>query len=231
MTSLIRCAANPRARSFFCCLIAIALGAMFTTSAQAQNGSLSSAFGTRVGGVSIDASGVVTMADKGNRVLVRDALRKVHSAPAAELSGAAEMRMVSLRRLDAAIAATGKTTAEQLPDDLRFLAGIQRIQYVLVYPEENDVVIAGPGEGWKVDDEGNVVGVTTGRPVLRIEDLLVAFRTVDNARRGGISCSIDPTAEGRKRLEELSAKRRGSGAPPMAAMKAALGPQRITLTG
>jgi hypothetical protein len=113
---------------------------------------------------------------------------------------------------------------------LRFLAGIQRIQYVLVYPEEHDVVLAGPGEGWKVDEEGNVVGVATGRPVLRLEDLLVAFRTVDNARRGGISCSIDPTPEGRKRLEEVSARRSGSAAT-LAAMKKALGPQQITLTG
>jgi hypothetical protein len=141
------------------------------------------------------------------------------------------MRMVSLRRLDDAIAATGKTSAEQLPDDLRFLAGIQRIQYVLVYPEENDIVIAGPGEGWKVDEEGNIVGVTTNRPVLRLEDLLIAFRTVDNARQGGISCSIDPTPEGRQKLEALSANHRGSGAPSMVAMRKALGPQQITLTG
>ena len=188
-------------------------------------------FGTRVGGVSIDASGMVTPAEKSARIPMRDALRKQHASPAAELSGATEMRMVSLRRLDEAIAATGQTTAELLPDDLRFLAGIQRIQYVFVYPEEQDVVIAGPGEGWKVDEEGNIVGVTTGRPVLRLEDLVVAFRTVDNARRGGISCSIDPTAEGRQRLEAVSAKRSGSGAPSLTVLKKALGPQQITLTG
>jgi len=102
---------------------------------------------------------------------------------------------------------------------------------VLVYPEEHDVVLAGPGEGWKVDEEGNVVGVTTGRPVIRLEDLIVAFRTVDNARRGGISCSIDPTAEGRKRLEELPPRRSGSTAAQLAAMQRALGPQQVTLTG
>ena len=136
-----------------------------------------------------------------------------------------------LRRLEEAVQASKESMAEMLPDDLRFLAGIQRIQYVLVYPEEHDIVIAGPGEGWKVDEEGNVVGVTTGRPVLRLEDLLIAFRTADTARRGGISCSIDPTPEGRQRLEALSAKRSGSGAPPLAAMKKALGPQQITLTG
>src|SRR5207244_7852927 len=44
-------------------------------------------------------------------------------------------------------------------------------------------------------------------------------------------CSIDPTPEGRQRLETLSAKRTGSGAPSMVAMRKALGPQQITLTG
>jgi len=188
-------------------------------------------FGNRVGGVSIDAAGMVSPAEKSARIPQRDALRLLHRTPAPELNQPTEVRMISLRRLEEAVKAIKETTAENLPNDLRFLSGIQRIQYVLVYPEENDVVLAGPGEGWKVDEEGNVVGVTTGRPVLRLEDLLVAFRTADNARRGGISCSIDPTPEGRKRLEELAPRRSGSTAAQFAAMKHALGPQQITLTG
>jgi hypothetical protein len=230
MTSFVRRAAALRAPAATCCLLAIALVAVLAAEARAQ-GNIGSAFGTRVGGVSIDATGMVTPADKSTRIPVRDALRKTHTAPPGALNAAAEMRMVSLKKLDEAIAASGQTTAELLPDDIRFLAGIQRIQYVLVYPEDNDIVIAGPGEGWKVDEEGNIVGVTTGRPVLRLEDLLIALRTVDNARQGGISCSIDPTPEGRQRLEAFSAKRTGSGAPSMVAMRKALGPQQITLTG
>jgi Protein of unknown function (DUF1598) len=188
-------------------------------------------FANRVGGVAIDSAGMVTPPEKSARIPMRDALRKLHAAPAAELNRSVETRMVSLRGIEEAAAAAKKPIAELLPDDIRFLAGIQRIQYVLVYPEQHDIVLAGPGEGWKVDEEGNIVGVTTGRPVLRLEDLLVAFRTVDNARQGGISCSIDPTTEGLQRLDALSANRRGSGAPPLAAMKRALGPQQITLTG
>lgn len=210
-------------------LVVLLISTEIATAQNNNNGNL--VVGNRVGGVSIDAAGMVTPAEKSARIPMRDALRKQHATPAAELNGAVEMRMVSLRKLDEAVAATGQTVAEMLPDELRFLAGIQRIQYVLVYPEEHDVVIAGPGEGWKVDEEGNIVGVATGRPVLRIEDLIVAFRTVDNARQGGISCSIDPTAEGRQRLEAVSAKRAGSGAPSLTVMKKALGPQQITLTG
>src|SRR5437762_2218852 len=64
-----------------------------------NNGGFGS-FGTRVGGVSIDAAGMVTPAEKSARIPMRDALRKQHAAPPAELNGAVEMRMVSLRRLD-----------------------------------------------------------------------------------------------------------------------------------
>jgi len=218
-------------RARFAGILAVLQIITFATAAHAQIVNTGGFFGNRVGGVSIDATGMVSPPDKSARIPMRDALRKLHAAPSAELNQAVEMRMVSLRRLEASVQAAKESTAEALPDDLRFLAGIQRIQYVLVYPEEHDIVLAGPGEGWKVDEEGNIIGVTTGRPVLRLEDLLIALRTTDSARQGGISCSIDPTAEGRQRLEALSAKRSGSGAPPLAAMRRALGPQQITVTG
>jgi hypothetical protein len=160
----------------------------------------------RVGGISIDPSGLISSADKSARIALRDELRKVHKPAQAELKEASELRLVSLKQLEHAARESGVKTAEDLPDDLRFLAGLQRIQYVLVYPETKDIVLAGPGEGWKVGDDGSVVGETTGRPVLLLEDLLVALRTVDIARQGGISCSIDPTTEGRQRLDALLAQ-------------------------
>ena len=80
-----------------------------------------------------------------------------------------------------------------IPDAVKYLAGLQRIRYVFVYPEQKDIVLVGPGEGWKVDAKGNVVGVTTGRPVMLLDDLLVALRTAQAAAQGGITCSIDPT--------------------------------------
>ena len=90
---------------------------------------------------------------------------------------------------------------------------------------------AGPGEGWKVADDGNVVGVTTGRPVLRLEDLLIALRSVENARQGGISCSIDPTPEGRQRMDALLAQRLNFNPALLSTIKETLGPQTITITG
>ena len=69
-----------------------------------------------------------------------------------------------------------------VPGEVRYMAGLQRIEYVLALPESNDIVLAGPAEGWKIDPLGNVVGATTGRAVLndgrpdrRIEDVLQSW--------------------------------------------------------
>ncbi len=185
----------------------------------------------RVGGISIDTSGLISNAEKSARIALRDELRKLHKPAPASLKEASELRLVSLKQLEHAARESGVKTAEDLPDDLRFLAGLQRIQYVLVYPETNDIVLAGPGEGWKVGDDGSVIGETTGRPVLLLEDLLVALRTVDIARQGGISCSIDPTAEGRQRLDALLAQPNTYSSRLLDAIRRALGKQTITITG
>ena len=114
------------------------------------------------------------------------------------LGEAAELRKVSLRRiLEAAVEEFAKT-GKRLPQDLKFLGGLQRIRYASVYPDQKDIVLVGPGEGWKVEPRrGNIVGVTTGRPVLLLDDLLVALRTAKQAAQGGITCSIDPDIGGR----------------------------------
>ena len=36
------------------------------------------------------------------------------------------------------------------------LAGLQRLQYVFFYPQQNDIVIAGPAEGWLEDAAGHL---------------------------------------------------------------------------
>ncbi|MCA9123637.1 MAG: DUF1598 domain-containing protein [Planctomycetaceae bacterium] len=188
-----------------------------------------------VGGVSIDVDGVVGPPSVSGRRLLLEHLRKEVKAPAGALVAPVELRMVSLRALEAACQDALKNDSGQLADEVKFLAGIQRIQYVFVYPEENDVVLAGPGEGWRVADDATVVGITTGRPVLQLDDFLVAMRTVHEARRGGISVSIDPTAEGHRNLQALFDSQRGRPLRPTpqfeAAVKQAFGPQIVKLTG
>jgi hypothetical protein len=75
------------------------------------------------------------------------------------------------------------------------------------------------------------VGVTTGRPVIQLDDLLVALRSVDQARTEGISCSIDPTEEGLARLNKLFRELKVFNANVPDRVEEVLGPQKITLTG
>jgi hypothetical protein len=53
----------------------------------------------------------------------------------------------------------------------------ERIEYVFAYPDSHDIVLAGPAEGWTVDDRGNVVGTNSGAAVLHLVDLIAALRT------------------------------------------------------
>jgi len=188
------------------------------------------------GGVKIDAAGVVStrfatsraqlLARKKGQSLARKYL-------AGDINRKSPLRKISLVRLEQACARyEGKKTAAPL--DIQFLAGLQRIDYIFVDPEGQDLVIAGPAEGFAPDAEGRVVGVSTSRPPLRIDDLIVALRTVDSPE--GLGVSIDPVPD---RLEQ--AKRflqRNSSTTSVAAIRRRfaqlakiLGPQTIRVWG
>ena len=193
-----QCAAS-RVTSFLLAATAI-LGAMsvalIATPAWAQFG-----VSQQVGGVWVDADGVLRnrQVDETDQVrAAREAMLHPVPADARQLG----LRKISLRRLEEAIAEHLKT-GEPLDDEMKYLAGLQHIQYVFVYPELGDIVLAGPGEGWKINHDGDLVGLTTGRPVMWLDDLLVALRTAEATRQTGISCSIDPTNEGVVRVNAL----------------------------
>ena len=84
-----------------------------------------------------------------------------------------------------------------------------------------------------MDKRGFVVGRTTGRPVLLLDDLLVALRTARQPAGQHISCSIDPTAEGLERLRAFVGRLATIGDPKatIAGIESALGPQRVTVEG
>ncbi len=213
--------------------LAIALfGCMVTNSvAHAQFGT--GLFRGVVGGVSVDADGVVQSATEQDRTGVLRELRNQVIQPQGPIADSVKLRMVSLAKLQAEIA-RAIAAGETLADEVRYLAGLQRVEYLLIYPDRQDIVLAGPAEGWKVRDDATVVGKTTGRPVLQLEDLLTALRSVQASRRQAITVSIDPTADGELRLRKvLSQFRSDVGFDPAVAetqMKQAFGPQLVTLT-
>ena len=188
--------------------------------------------GGAVGGVSIDAQGVVARTSAEAAGKVREARLRALDRLEAPLAAASPMRKISLRGLQEALQ---ERRARRLPltDELQNLAGLQRVEYVLVYPETRDIVLAGPAEAWTIDGQAVAVGVSTRQPVLQLDDLLVALRTAKNAATGkGLTCSIDPTEEGLARFQRLLKSR---GLPmneaTLTRLEQALGPQQVTLNG
>lgn len=207
---------------------------VLTLSMTAHAGNFGGNGGRSVGGVMIDATGVMRSATVQELRELANAMQQGLAPLAGDLEKKTDMRMVSLRGLQDAIIASHQQGRE-IPDDVEFLAGLQRIEYVFVDQEKNDVIIAGPAEPWKLRPDGFVVGSVTGGATMRLSDLAVALRSVETARKEGISCSIEPTAEGRLRLQKLLRRitlRPGQNpAVYEASMREAFGPQTIQLTG
>jgi hypothetical protein len=185
-----------------------------------------------VGGISIKSDGLIENASVETLGKLRAERTRLLKSGPADLHAAATLRKVSLRGLNEAIHAA-QQSGKALPDEVIFLAGLQDIRYVFVYPEQKDIVLAGFGEGWRVDARGNVVGLTTAKPVLLLDDLLTAMRTAETTARAGISCSIDPTPEGIQQLNALAGnlKTMSDKKAIASGLEKALGRQQVTFSG
>jgi Protein of unknown function (DUF1598) len=188
--------------------------------------------GGAVGGVKVDVDGVVSNPQVSELKELRQAWQAGLQPVPEDLQQPTDLRFVSLKRLEAE-AARAQLSGEPIADAVRFMAGLTRVRYVLVYPEEHDVVLAGPAEGWRVDQRGSVVGAASGQPVLLLDDLMAALRAAEQSNMTGISCSIDPTPEGMQRLQQISGSLSANQGARNAAgqMEQALGLQKITVTG
>ncbi len=187
-----------------------------------------------VGGVMVDAQGVLQMAsvDQTEKVVQarQQALRRLPSS----LNQPSPLRKISLRRLQEAIAARrAKVQMPLVTEEMAYLAGLTRIQYVFVYPEENDIVLAGPAEPITVSEDGFVVGRETGAPIMQLDHLLVALRAAARSAQQGevISCSIEPTQEGLRRLQRLLASRPQFSPAMVKRIENELGLQQIVIRG
>jgi hypothetical protein len=194
---------------------------------------------SQVAGVAVDADGVLRMhlfTDRGGvrtRKSISDSLRSLDPA----IAKSSKIRKVSLNRLEAALAELLRAGKEPTAA-MRYLAGIQRVKYVFFYPETGDIVIAGPAEAWAADLSGRVRGVSSGGPVIELQDLVVALRAFppDGGETPVIRCSIDPTTEGLANMQEFL-KRLGSRATPrqtqfiVNGLRKSLGLQNVTIGG
>jgi hypothetical protein len=212
---------------FFALLLAAGLAGLAPGRVLAQFGG---GFGNQaVGGISIDADGIVRNLDP----KALESLAAERRAALGDDAGeAGELRKVSLAGIVTALEESARRKT-MLPADALFLGGLERITHVFVDPEGHDIILAGPADRITVDATGTVVGGASRRPLLQLEDLVVALRAIDAARQGGILCSIDPTPEGIARLQAFLSRQRTIGDPQRTfrGMEDAVGPQTVTVGG
>ena len=155
-------------------------------------------------GVWVDPHGVLQPLLKEDARRDLAALRAAH-APQSRGDDArcdSPLRMVSLPRLEKQVQ-LALAAGRQPSEAMRTLAGLQRIQYVFLYPQTGDLVLAGPADDWTVGPEGLLVGVESGRPVLRLDDLVVVFRHMLSSRDAKFGCMITPRQEALARVQEF----------------------------
>lgn len=156
------------------------------------------------GGIEIDADHVLTTrtVTADSRMLTLKRLKSAQASLNKKLQKTSQLRKVSLVRLEQEVARQ-KAAGKRVSDDVRFLAGLTRITHIFFYPDENDIVIAGPAEGFFLNGENRIVGTESGNATLHLEDLVAALRAFgpDGKKTALISCSIDPTQEGLQRLQ------------------------------
>jgi len=194
--------------------------------------------GIQSAGVFISPEGVLRIKMFGDAgVLVKKWQADAKARLPGDLAKGSPLRKISLNRLEAAVAeklAAGKPTTEEM----NFLAGLTKLQYVFYYPDTKDIVIAGPAEPFGWDASGRALGVDSGRAVLDLQDLIVALRAY---HPGGnptqeIAVSIDPTQEGLKKMQQFLVSIRGKVQPGdsgviVDGLKENLGLQNVTVLG
>lgn len=169
--------------------------------------------GGATSGVAVDADGVLrrVQVDDPTGDLSRQRIQEALTRLDRNVATRSPLRKISLTRLEKVMK---KRLDEHKPldDAMLHLAGLNRLQYVFCYPKSGDVVLAGPAEAWAQAPSGRVLGIETGRPVIELDDLIVALRAFPPGKekqKPFIFCSIDPTQEGLARLHDFLAERRG----------------------
>ena len=190
-------------------------------------------------GVAVDANGVLrrlTVGDAAGELKAwraREALAELDT----DIARRSRLRKVSLTRL-ARLIRKAIDEGHGPNDAMKHLAGLTRIKYVFYYPETQDIVLAGPAEGWMETASGRVVGIKTGHPVLELQDMIVALRAFPpgNVTNPLVYCSIDATPEGLTRMQQFLSRIGRQIVPGnerfiVEGLRESLGLQMITLGG
>jgi hypothetical protein len=205
----------------------ITLPSLFAQGGGGGGGGNTNNFSNPVAGIDVDAAGVLKVRQFDPR-LAKQRLAAARNKGDADVMRPVDLRKVSLNRLEAAIAAR-VAAGESIDQEMQALAGLTAVEYVFFYPETNDIVIAGPAEGFFADPTDRLIGMETGRPVVLLEDLVTALRAYAPGGNG-------TSAEGLQRMNQFLTSVRGRVRPSDARLLASrlkqnLGLQKVTFRG
>jgi hypothetical protein len=163
-------------------------------------------------GVFVDPNGLMRQLKKEEPSGALEALaRQARSADLNEhMAWTSGLRLVSLKRLEQAVSQRLDAGLPAL-ETMQRLAGLTQIKYIFVYSDEQEIVIAGPAEGWKYDETGRPVGSESGRPMMHLDDFVVVARTFAPGGEGEFGCSINTREANLKLVKDFVEASNASG--------------------
>jgi hypothetical protein len=219
--------ARPLAILSFAAVISVALFSASPANAQVL-------FGGAVPGVYLDIDGKV----RNREVDEKDQLNsmRLRMRAAGDAAKNEKLAYLSLPKLFAEVRAL-REAGKEVPEALKYLGGMTQLRYVFVFPDQKDLVIVGPCEPWIVahgngDAIDYVVGKRTGRPILQLDDLVVAMRTAREGQGTRFGCGIYPSPESLKIADDIAHRMaRNTRAERLQALRENLGPQEVRIFG
>jgi hypothetical protein len=176
-------------------------------------------------GVYVDAAGALHRYRPDDSGRLNQLLREQPSWKT-DASGLRRLSLVELERQCRGYAARN----QPIPEELMYLGGIYDLQYLIVDTAGHDLLIAGPAGPWRIDDEGVAVNLSSGRPVLRLDDLVQCLRCV-MFEGGRFGCSITPRQENLAATQQFMNTSKLQGQAWRDALQNALGQQDIEVFG
>lgn len=179
-------------------------------------------------GVFVDASGTLQKIKPGSKTLMRlrQQMNSQNDSWSTSQAGLRKISLVKLERAAQLLAARG----EAIPAEMKNLAGIYEIRYLIAQPESNDVLIAGPAGPWEFNDEGRAINMESGKPVLQLDDLVVCLRNAFD-QNGKFGCAITPRQQNLAQTKKYLATSKLSGKAWRDELRKQLGMQDIEVFG
>lgn len=183
-------------------------------------------------GVSIDAEGKlkrigVRKEDRWAGLLGEQPRKVGERSPSESLRSG--LRLLSLVELERTVAGCLER-GQAVPAEVFYLGGLYDLESVVIQPESGDLLISGPAGPWEIGSDGVAVNTSTGRPLLRLDDLVTCLRA-SVATGGRFGCSITPRKKNLAAMQEFLATTRLSGAAWRNQLQATVGAQDVEVFG